>query len=186
MGGSRGRGGRGGGEAPVPDIIADTDNPEYQKQIRADFSSLLTVLLLPDSASSSLEIDSTVAWTANQAMYDTLKIKGTNDLELHLMIDKKTHRPVMLSYRGFMPGVSANHPAHIHGHEEPPVLEEYGMVEIEISVSDYGAVSEKGIGTIWLPHRITKIADGHTVEDITIKTLKLNPDLKVKQFERKR
>jgi len=184
--GARGSRGRGGGEAPVPDIIADTDNPEYQKQIRADFSSLLTVLLLPDSASSSLEIDSAVAWTANEAMFETLKIRGTNDLELHLMIDKKTHRPVMLSYRGFMPGVSANHPAHIHGHEEPPVLQEYGMVEMEISVSDYRTVSEKGIGTIWMPHRITKIADGHTVEDVTIKTFKLNPDLKVKQFERKR
>jgi hypothetical protein len=65
-------------------------------------------------------------------------------------------------------------------------MQEYGMVEIEISVSDYRAVSEKGIGTIWLAHRITKIADGHTVEDITIKTFKLNPDLKAKQFERKR
>jgi hypothetical protein len=185
-GGSRGSGGRGGGEAPVPDIIADTDNPEYQKQIRADFSAFLTVLLLPGSASSSLEMDSTVAWTANEAMYDTLEFKGNNDLELHLMIDKKTQRPVLLSYRGFVPGVAADRPAHRRAGEERPVMQEYGMVEIEISVSDYRAVSEKGIGTIWLPHRIIKIADGHTVEDITIKTFKLNPDLKAKQFERKR
>lgn len=185
-GGARGGGGRGSGEEPVPNVSVDQDTSDYQKQVRADFSSLLTVLLLPDSASSSLEFDSTDVWTVNEAMFDTLKIRGTNNLELRLMIDKKTQRPVMLSYRGFMPGMSANHPVHIHGHEEPPVLPEYGMVDIEISVSDYRAVSEKGIGTIWLPYRITKIADGHTVEDITIKTFKLNPDLKVKQFARKR
>jgi hypothetical protein len=184
--GSRGSGGRSGGEAPAPGIIAESDNPEYQKQILADFSSLLTLWLLPDSISSSLERDSTVAWTANEAMYDTLKFKGANDLEFHLMIDKKTHHVVVLSYRGFVPGVAADRPVHRRAGEERPVLQGYGMVEIEISVSDYRAVSEKGIGTIWLPHRITKIADGRTVEDITIKTFKLNPDLKVKQFERKR
>lgn len=31
-----------------------------------------------------------------------------------------------------------------------------------------------------------KIADGHTVEDVTIKAFKINPDLKDKEFDRKR
>jgi hypothetical protein len=179
-GSSGGNGKQPGIHGPAPELGAGTDN----QQIHADYACLIMVLLLHSPDLSQAEFIHTSDDDINGAKADLLKIVAGNGLEISLAIDQKTHRPITASYKLSMTDAKAGQL------QDPDKAEKEtatgsGITEVQIYFSEYKAVTEKGLGDIWLPYQISKTRNGQTVEDMHIKKFQLNPNLKSKQFEKK-
>ncbi len=184
--GGRGSGGRGSDDGDMG-RIAEMDTPEYKDMIRADFSRLLIGLLLSPHAGSAMQFTYDREETIDEGKTDVLKVTGPDNLLMDLYIDQKTHHPVMLSYKALMPHAFSSSRSRSRRDEDEDSDMRTGKQErnFQIYFSDYQAVSEKGVGDVWLPHRMTKSVEGRTQEEWTFKKLKINPDLSPKKFERK-
>jgi hypothetical protein len=169
--GSKGSSGNRGEQAP--NII---DYPENQ-QIWSDFSCLVIGMLLhlPDSAKVEYisDIDQEPGITA-----DFLKIDSDGTI-FRLVIDQKTHLPVMAAYE-FLPQTESRDAGKEAG------ISKTEKMQIQIYFSGYKSVTGKKFGGLLLPHQITKTRNGVTVEDMHITKFQLNSHPKPKQFDQKR
>ncbi len=159
---------------PAPNFLDPTDN----LQISSDFSSLILGMLLRLPDSSQVEISSEDKDDSSGVDADHLKIDLGNQSIIRLAIDRKTHRPVMASYK--IPK------SNVDSEEKASGFPDSDTTEVQIYFSEYRQVAGKGHSDLWLPHQITKTRDGLTVEVLHIKKFELNPHLKPKQFEQKR
>ncbi len=165
--GSTGSGGSKGIHA-APNLMADID----AQQIASDFACMLTgfLLHLPDSA--HVEISSEDNDRVEGVQADYLKIDLGHGSVIRMAVDQKTHRPVMAAYN-LAPG-------NPEAKDDPSKPE---ITRIQIYFSEYKPIAEKKVGTVWLPHQITKTRDGLTVDDMHLTKFQLNPSLKPKEFE---
>jgi hypothetical protein len=116
---------------------------------------------------------------------DILQVKGANSFAAQMFLDKTTHRPLMLAYKGVAPQmrvqtVQGPPPAGGRGgaepstdHAAPPPT----LVDIDMFLDDYRAIDG-----VMLPHHITRSIDGKTNEEWTFKTIKVNPAFKADAF----
>jgi hypothetical protein len=117
---------------------------------------------------------------------DSLKIATGDGLTVSLDIDQQTHRPIRATYAAQMAATSERGREGGQVRSEEERAQESQVSNVEIYLSEYKAVAEKGFGDIWLPHQVTRTRDGLTVEDMHIKKFQLNPHINAKQFEQKR
>ena len=103
-----------------------------------------------------------------------------------LFLDKSSHRPLMLTYRGVAPRMSLRRvqgppPAGGRGPAGEPAPDRAGsapeIVDITLFFDDYRP--EDGVT---LPHHITRAIGGQTNEELTFKTIKINPAFKAETF----
>ncbi len=177
MGGGRGMG-RGGSRQPrverPPAPGTGESSPEFQRQMRADFSCLLIALSLASP-------DPKAAFTydgeqgENDSKADILKVKGGDGITYTVGIDRKSHRPVTVGYDLSSSGTPGT----------DGTAAEARSMSIQFLFSDYELAKAKGVGGVWLPHEIIKTSDGRTLENMRLKKLDLNPSLKPKHFEKK-
>jgi len=163
------------------------DTPENKDLIRSDFSRLLIALALSPPASTALQFKYDREDETDDGKADVLNVIGANGSLMDLFIDQKTHRPVMVTYKALMPASSAGNRSGSprQSDDDSDADRKPPQRNFQIYFSDFQVVSEKGVGDVWLPHRIAKLMDGRTQEEWVIKKFKLNPDLKPKKFERK-
>ena len=114
---------------------------------------------------------------------------GAGNFATRIFLDQKSHRPLMLVYRGVAPRVT------IQTQQGPPPEGGRGrgdmahdgaaapapqIVDITLFLDDY-----KSIGGVMLPHRMARSIDGKPSEEITLKTIKINPAFKPDTFAAK-
>jgi hypothetical protein len=110
---------------------------------------------------------------------DVLDVTGSNSFAAKLFLDKASHRPLMLVYRGASPRVVVQSqrggpPPADPTHIPPPAPEQ---VDINMFLDDY-----KAVDGVMLPHHITRSVDGQPSEEIVFKTIKVNPAFKADTF----
>lgn len=119
---------------------------------------------------------------------DVLNAKVPVGPALQLYFDQKSHRLLMLTYKGKRPRVLT------HTGGAPPTEEELQKrmkeseeeaakqpdVEYQTRFSNY-----KEVSGIWLPHTISKGIESETNEELTITKVKINPSLKPEKFVKK-
>jgi hypothetical protein len=108
---------------------------------------------------------------------------------VRLLLDQQSHRPLMLVYRGMAPRMMiqtqqgppaaggrgrADMPHDGGGPPSPPV------VDISLYLDDY-----KSVGGVMVPHHVARSIDGKPMEEMTFKTIKLNPAFKPDTFAAK-
>jgi hypothetical protein len=182
-GGGGGRGGRGGGGlggpsgGPANNGLLGEDSPEIQKQIKDDFARILIMLLAGASASSSFEYAYDRELEAKDGKVDVIRVTNKEDFATWVMIDQKTHRPLMMVYRAAAPRSPRQQNSTIAGefNDEPKFL------DYQLFLSDY-----KQEGNVWLPHQIIRAANNQQQEEWKLKKFKINPDLKANKFEKKK
>ncbi len=186
-GGGRGSRGEGSGQPSRGSMGGMMGAFEDRDQIRADFSRLLVALFLSPPSSETLQFKFDHEEEADAGKADDLKVTGSKGPLMDLLIDQKTHRPVMISYQAAAPrSFSSSRTQSRQGDDEDTgSAPEKQLSTYQIYFSDYQAVSEKGVGEIYLPSRIAKMVGDHTQEEWIIKKFKLNSDLKPKKFEKK-
>ena len=134
---------------------AQPGSPNARKQMRAEFARHLLAWFIAEPSLYSMGFSYAKQDPASGTL--VLTLNGPDDFTARVVLDPKTHLPVMMNYRGRPPLMAVN---------EPPPNE----TEIQVHFSDYRA--ESGIV---LPHQIKVESDGKFLEEFEMKTCRVNP-----------
>lgn len=162
------------------------------QELRAEFARYLLALLLNPPQGFDMKFDYAGEAVADDGRADVLDASGPDGFTARLFLDKETHLPLMLSYRGIKPRmVTMTHRPNDNRNREDLIKEarekaaregnvapEYA--EMQWRFSDYR--KENGLS---LPHRITQATDGEVNEEWEIKTFEINPQFKADKFQKK-
>ena len=186
----------GGGGGMVMIRRPGAENPQaqtaYENSVRADFARQILGLLLTTIPSIPLNFVYAGEAESPDGKAEVIEVSGPDNLAARLFLDQRSHRPLMIGYKGILPRVvmrtidgppggkedAAKRAKDLEADEinapAPPT------VEMQISYEDY-----RSVGGIELPHRITRSSDGKVTEEVELKKFKLNPALKPSSFEKK-
>ena len=169
------------------------DNPHaqamQQNSVRSEFARTMIGWLLTTPSSFPVEYSFAGEAESPDGKADVLDVKGPNDFAARLFLDQKSHKPLMLTYKGrkarVIMSTSTNGPRseeevkkQIADAEAKAAAEP--LVEYQVVFNDYRDVS--GVS---LPHRLTKSVENEVNEEWEISKFKLNPQLKSEKFEKK-
>ena len=163
------------------------------RNARADMTRMALALLLASPGSTPLDIAYGGEAQADDGKADVLDAKGAGNFAARIFLDQKTHRPLMLQYRGVAPRVvmqtqrmdgppdpararQAEQAAQAAGAAQPPPQ----VVDITLFIDDY-----KPIDGVQIPHHFSRSVDGKPTEEMTFKTIKINPAFKTDTFSAK-
>jgi len=148
---------------------------------RAELARLTVAMLMTAPASMPLEFVYAGEAESPDGKADVIDVKGPNSFGAKLFLDKSSHRPLMLTYRGIAPRMvmqtqrSDAPPAATR--VEPGSMPPPEQVDITMFLDDYRTVDG-----VLLPHHITRSIDGKSNEEWTFKTVKVNPAFKADTF----
>jgi hypothetical protein len=158
------------------------------RNARADFARTVVAFLLTSPSSLPLAFTAGGEAESDEGKADVVEAKGAGTFAARIFLDQKSHRPLMLTYRGVAPRVmiqTQQGPPPEGGrgqrgdpsHAGPPEGAPPQVVDITLYLDDY-----KSVDGVLLPHHITRSVDGKPTEDTTFKTFKLNPAFKPDTF----
>jgi hypothetical protein len=119
-----------------------------------------------------------------------LEVVGRDNFAAKLFIDQMTNRPVMLTYMAPQPvmrimrggpggpgrsGVTPDDVERQAREQGPPPT-----VEMQWFFEDY-----QEVGGVWLPHRLSRAADGEPIEELEIERFRVNDAIKASTFQTK-
>jgi len=160
----------------------------------AEFSRYLLAMLLTPPPSLAVEYKYAGESDVEDTQADVIDVTGPDNFSVRVFFDKKSHMPLLLSYRGPKPRImtmtrqagSGSKPEDIakaredaekkmHA-EAPPVPEE---VDFYIRLTDH-----KKVGGLMLPHKLTFLTENEVSEEFEISKYQLNPQFKADRFEK--
>jgi hypothetical protein len=167
---------------------APTGDAEIQaiRNARADLARTALAFLLASPASLPLEFTSGGEAESDEGKADVIDATGAGNFAARIFLDQKSHRPLMLVYRGVAPRVM------IQTQQGPPPEGGRGrgeashdapagpapqLVDITLYLDDY-----KSVDGVMLPHHMARSIDGKPAEETTFKTIKINPAFKADTF----
>src|SRR5262245_7604367 len=157
--------------------------------IRSDFARLSIGWLLTSPSSFPVEFSFAGEAEAPEGKADVLDVKGPGGFAARLFLDQKTHRPLMLTFNGRKPRIFTQTAS--GGHRSPEEIEKRAKemeaeadkqpeVEYRIHFSDY-----REVNGVSIPHRMTRSIEDEVNEEMEIKNVKVNPQLKPEKFVKK-
>jgi hypothetical protein len=169
---------------PPPPAPGSDAELQMLRNSRAELARLMVAMLLTAPASMPLEFTYGGEAEAPEGKADVVNVKGPNSFAVKLFLDKSSHRPLMLAYRGVAPrtimqtqrggGPGAQQ------RRELPALPAPEQVDINMFLDDY-----KAVDGVMLPHHIMRSIGGQPSEEWTFKTIKVNPTFKPETFAAK-
>jgi hypothetical protein len=164
----------------APPSGADGEAQAWRNQ-RADMARFALALLLTTPPAMPLELAYGGEAESDDGRADVVDAKGPGNFAARLFFDQKTHRPLMLTYRGAAPrmvmrtqrGDGPPPGAGIPAGELPPPQ----IVDIQLFLDDY-----RSVDGVMLPHQLSRSVDGKPNEEITFKTIRINPPFKADAF----
>ena len=188
FGGERGRGGRGNNNIAALLGGGTTDPETRHKNLASEMARTTLSLLLTTSEP--------VAWIGVAESPDgkanVLEFKPADGVATRLLVDEKTHLPLMLSWTG-VPSQIGNfnnnrrgggggrgqggQPAQAQGRRGGAAPGQ--IAPLQMYLSDYKTVSG-----IKLPHLIQRGANDETTEELVVKTYRVNPSFKADTFQK--
>ena len=170
--------------APAP-----TGDAEAQaiRNARAELARFVIAFLLASPASQPLDYAHGGQAESDEGKAEIVDAKGPGNFAARIFLDQKSHRPLMLQYRGIAPRVMIQTqqgppPDAARGqHGEPgaavPAPPPPQLVDITLFLDYY-----KPVDGVLLPHHISRSIDGKPTEEMTFKTIKINPAFKAETF----
>jgi len=147
---------------------------------RADMARLALAFLLTTPPAMPLELTYGGEAEAEDGKADVIDAKGPGSFAARLFFDKKSHRPLMLAYRGAAPRMVVQTQ---RGDGPPPAAPAPGqmpppqIVDIQLFLDDY-----RSVDGVLLPHHLSRSVDGKPAEEMTFKTIRINPAFKPDAF----
>jgi len=159
------------------------------RNARADMARTVLAFLLTSTPSFPLELSYAGEAEAADGRADVIDARGSGSFSVRLFLDRSTHRPLMLAYRGAAPQMrivaqrggppAAGGPGDAgRGGIEPPTTPH--IVDINLYLDDY-----KPVDGVWLPHHVSRSIDGKPAEEWTLSSFKVNPAFKPETFSTK-
>jgi hypothetical protein len=175
----------GGGPGMVVRMAPPASGPDAEAQAlrnqRADMTRFALAFLLTSPSAMPLEYTYGGEAEAEDGKADVVDAKGPGSFAARLFFDKKSHRLLLLSYRGAAPRMFVQTQ---RGDGPPPAAPGPGqipppqIVDIQLFLDDY-----KTVDGILLPHHFSRSIDGKAAEEMTFKTIKINPAFKADTFK---
>ena len=169
------------GAAPAGDAEA-----QAVRNARADLARTALAFLLTSPASLPLEFSSGGEAESDEGKADVLDAKGAGNFAARILLDQKSHRPMLIMYRGVAPRVMIQQqqgPSPDAGRgradapRDLPAAPPPQLVDITLYLDDY-----KAVDGVMLPHHMARSVDGKPSEEMTFKTVKINPAFKPDTF----
>jgi hypothetical protein len=162
--------------------------------VRSDFARLLIGWLLTTPSSFPVEFSFAGEAESPEGKADVLDVKGPGRFTARLFLDQKTHYPLMVTYNGRKPRVltqmaPAGAPRNSSGNQEEiekrikemeAEAAKQADVEFRIYLSDY-----RKVDGVSFPHKLTRAVEDEVNEELEIKNVKINPQLKPEKFVKK-
>lgn len=176
----------------APPANADAE-AQAIRNARADMTRLVLALLVTAPPSTPLEYAYGGQAESDDGKADVVDVKGAGSFAARLFLDQKSHRPLMLQYRGVAPQLRIQ-TQQMQGPPDPERVARAEqaardaaaaqpapqVVDITLYLDDY-----KTVDGIQLPHRISRSVDGKPAEETTFAAIKLNTAFKPGTFESK-
>jgi len=158
----------------------------------AEFSRYLLAMILTPPPSLAVEYKYAGESDVEDVQADVIDVNGPNNFSVRVFFDKKSHIPLLLSYRGPKPRImtmtrqagskedvaKAREEAEKKMHAEaPPAAPE--EVDFYIRLTDH-----KKVGGVMLPHKLTFLTENEVSEEFEISKYQLNPQFKADHFEK--
>jgi len=150
------------------------------RNARADLARTVFALLLTTTPSLPVELSYAGEAEAADGRADVVDAKGPGSFAMRLFIDKSTHRPLMMTYKGVSPqmriltqrgGPPPSADAHGDGGRgalDAPAAPE--IVDIDLYLDNY-----KSVDGVWLPHHVSRSVGGKPAEEWIFTSVKVNP-----------
>jgi hypothetical protein len=163
------------------------------RNARAEMARTVLALILTSPSSLPIEFTYGGEAEADEGKADVVDAKGAGSFAAKIFLDQKTHRPLLLQYRGVAPQIRIQ-TQQVQGPPDPERLRRAEqaardaagtppapqVVDITLYLDDY-----KAVDGVMLPHHLSRSVDGKPTEDMTFKTIKVNPTFKPATFEAK-
>jgi hypothetical protein len=169
---------------PPPPSPGSDAEAQALRNSRAELARLVVAMLLASPATLPVEFTDAGEAQGPDGQADVLDVKGSGGFAAKLFLDKQTHRPLMLSYRGASPRVIVQTqrvqgppPAQPNAHPDAALPQAPEVVDITMFFDDY-----RSVDGVQLPHHVVRAVDGQTNEEWTFKTIKVNPSFKSDAF----
>lgn len=161
-----------------------------QQGVRTDFARLLIGWLLTTPSSFPVEFSFAGEAESPDGKADVLEVKGPGGFAARLFLDQKTHHPLMLTYKSKKPRFITQ-TATAGAHRNPEEMEKRRKeleaeaanqpdVEYRVYLSDY-----REVNGVSFPHKLTRSIEDEVNEEMEIKNVKINPQLKPEKFVKK-
>jgi hypothetical protein len=157
------------------------------RNARGELARTVLAFLLASPASMPLEYAYGGQAESDEGKAEIVDAKGAANFATRIFLDQKSHRPLMLQYRGVAPRVmiqtrQAPPPEAARGqHAAPgdavPTPPPPQLVDITLFLDDY-----KPVDGVLLPHHLSRSIDGKPTDEMTFKTIKINPAFKADTF----
>ena len=172
-------------------------SPEHMEEMlrriyNAEFSRYLLAMILTPPPSLAVEYKYVGESDVEDVQADVIDVSGPDNFSVRVFFDKKSHIPLLLSYRGPKPRImTMQRPAGSSREdvakareeaekkmrtEAPPAPEE---VDFYIRMTDH-----KKVGGLMLPHKLTFLTENEVSEEFEISKYQLNPQFKADRFEK--
>lgn len=165
-----------------------------RRMYQAEFSRYLLAMLLTAPSSLAVEYKYAGESDVEDIAADVVDVTGPDRFSVRLFFDKKTHLPLLLSYRGPKPRMltmsrpgggnmspedakKAREEAEKKLREEAPAAPE--QVDFFIRLADH-----KKVDGVMLPHKFTFLTDSEVSEEFEISKYQVNPQFKADKFEK--
>jgi hypothetical protein len=180
-----------GGQQASPEQMEEMQRRIYT----AEFSRYLLAIILTPPPSLAVEYKYAGESDVEDAQADVIDVSGPNKFAVRVFFDKKSHMPLLLSYRGPKPRImTMQRPAGSGGakpedvakareeaekkmHAEAPAIPE--EVDFYIRMTDY-----KKVGGVMVPYKLTFLTDNEVSEEFEISKYQFNPQFKADRFEK--
>jgi hypothetical protein len=179
-----------GGAQPSPEQMEAAQRRMYQ----AEFSRYLLAMILTPPASLQVEFKYAGESDVEDVPADVVDVSGPDRFSVRLFFDKKTHLPLLLSYRGPKPRImtmtsqggqrasaedlkKAREEAEKKMQTEAPAIPE--EVDFFIRLTDH-----KKVDGVMLPHKFTFLTQSEVSEEFEISKYQVNPQFKADKFQK--
>ncbi|HZI62115.1 MAG TPA: hypothetical protein VFD62_15475 [Pyrinomonadaceae bacterium] len=178
-----------GGVQLTPEQMEAAQRRMYQ----AEFSRYLLAMILMPPASMQVEFKYVGESDVEDLPADVVDVTGPDRFSVRLFFDKKTHLPLLLSYRGPKPRTltmtrqggernpddikKAREEAEKKMREEGPAIPE--EVDFFIRMTDH-----KKVDGVMLPHKFTFLTESEVSEEFEISKYQVNPQFKADKFQK--
>ena len=189
---------RGGGGGAMMVVRAGPDGPEAQagflKSMRAELARYALAWLLTSPAPQT-EFTYVGEAEAEEGRAEVIDAKSPDGFAVRLFLDKKSFKPLLISYQGPQPNmVVRSHAVSAASREDAEKqakeLKEQAdknvaaqgqpkMVEFQMFLSDY-----REVDGIQFPHQISRSINGEVAEEFEVTRVRINPPLNAEQFKK--
>jgi hypothetical protein len=179
-----------GGTQASPEQIEAMQRRMYT----AEFTRYLLAMILTPPPSLAVEYKYVGESEVEDAQADVIDVSGPDKFSVRVFLDKQSHVPLLLSYRGPKPRVvtmtrqagspkpddinKAREEAEKKMRAEAPAVPE--EVDFYIRLTDH-----KKVGGLMLPHKLTFLTENEVSEEFEISKYQLNPQFKADHFEKR-